>query len=152
MGHFSAVVHANYVVNKNVSPSCMAENIANTWNQRHMTMAAVGNPRLGGLLSTRKVNSLLKTLREEVLGQQLLAASRKPPTKPQPKAKVKYIVGLANAQTGKLADGRDFTATLMSDGLRKAKQSIPNQKEVRRQNLPKFFADAKKDTKIVFWS
>jgi hypothetical protein len=132
----------------------MAENIANTWNQRHVTMAAaIGNPGLGGLLTTRKVNSLLKNSVEEVMGQQLLAACRKPPTKPQPKAKVKYIVGLANAQTGKLADGRDFTATLMSNALGKAKQSIPNQKEGRRQNLLKFFADGKKDTKIVFcWS
>ena len=86
------------------------------------------------------------------MGQQLLAASRKPPTKPQPKAKVKYIIGVDNAQKGKLADGRDFTATLMSDALRKANQSIPNQKEGRRQNLLKFFADAKKDTRIVFWS
>jgi hypothetical protein len=40
MAHFSAVVHANYVVNKNVSPSLMAENIANTWNQHHVAMAA----------------------------------------------------------------------------------------------------------------
>jgi hypothetical protein len=152
MGHFSAVVHSNYVVNKNVSPSRMAENIGNTWNQRHVTMASGGNPGLGGLLTTRKVNSQLKKSREEVMGQQLLTASRKPPTKPQTKAKVKYIVGVDNAQTGKLADGRDFTATLMSDALRKAKQSIPNQKEGRRQNLLKFFADAKKDTKIVFWS
>jgi hypothetical protein len=51
-----------------------------------------------------------------------------------------------------LADGRDFTAALMGDALRKANQDIPNQKEWRRQNLLKFFADAKQDTKIVFWS
>ncbi len=75
-----------------------------------------------------------------------------PPTKTQPKAKVKYIVVVAKAQTGKLADVRDFTAGLMSDALRKAKKSIPNQKEGRRQNLLKSFADAKKDMKIVFWS
>jgi hypothetical protein len=54
MGHFTAVVHANYVVNKNVSPSTMATNIANTWNQRHVKMAAEGNPGLGGLLPVRK--------------------------------------------------------------------------------------------------
>jgi hypothetical protein len=135
MGHFSAVVHSNYVVNKNVSPSRMAENIGNTWNQRHVTMASGGNPGLGGLLTTRKVNSQLKKSREEVMGQQLLTASRKPPTKPQTKAKVKYIVGVDNAQTGKLADGRDFTATLMSDALRKAKQSIPNQKRRKATEL-----------------
>jgi hypothetical protein len=49
----------------------------------------------------------LKKSIEEVMGQQLLTASRKPPTKPQWKAKVKYVVGVAaDAQTGKLADGR----------------------------------------------
>lgn len=117
MGHFSAVVHSNYVVNKNVLPSRMAKNIASTWNQRQVTMARGGNPGLGGLLTTRKVNSLLKNLREEVMRQQLLAAYCKPPTKPQAKAKVKYIVGVDNAQTGKLADCWDFTATLMSDAL-----------------------------------
>jgi hypothetical protein len=84
--------------------------------------------------------------------QQLLAASRKPPTKAQRKAKVKYVVGIANAQTSKLADGGDFTAALMGDALRKANQGIPNQKEGRRQNLLKFFVDAKKDSKITFWS
>jgi hypothetical protein len=152
MGHFTAVVHANYVVNKNVSPSTMATNIANTWNQRHVKMAAEGNPGLGGLLTVRKVHILLKKSTEEVMGQQLLAASRKPPTKPQQKAKVKYVVGVTNAQTGKLADGRDLTAALMGDALCKANQSIPNQKERRRQNLLKFFAKAKKDTKIAFWS
>jgi hypothetical protein len=149
MGHFTAVVHANYIVNKNVSPSTMATNIAITWNQRHVKMAADGNPGLGGLLLTiRKFHSLLKKSTEEVMGQQLLAASRKPPTKPQRKAKVKYVVGIANAQTGKLADGRDFTAALMGDALRKANQSIPNQQERRRQNLLKFFAE----TKIAFCS
>jgi hypothetical protein len=152
MGHFAAVVQANYIVNKNVSPAIMATNIADTWNQRHVKMAAEGNPGLGGLMSKRKVNSLLQRSKEEVIGQQLLTASRKPPTKTHPKAKVKYIVGVGNAQTGKLADGRDFTATLMGDALRKANQGIPNQKEGRRQNLLKYFAEAKKDTKIGFWS
>jgi hypothetical protein len=151
-GHFAAVVHANYVVNKNVSHAIMATNIADTWNQRHVKMAAEGNPGLGGLLSKQKVHSLLKKSKEEVMGQQLLTASRKPPTKAQPKAKVKYVVGIANAQTSKLADGRDFTAALMGDALRKANQGIPNQKEGRRQNLLKFFVDAKKDAKIAFWS
>ena len=86
------------------------------------------------------------------MGQQLLAASRKPPPEPQRKAKVKCVVGVDNAQTGKLAGGRDFTAALMGNALRKANQSIPNQKERRRQNLLKFFDEAKKDTKIAFWS
>jgi hypothetical protein len=82
---------------------------------------------------------------EEVMGQKLLTASRKPPTKPQRKAKVKYVVSVANAQMGKLADGRHFTAALMGDALHKANQSIPNQKERRHQNLFKFFAAAKQD-------
>jgi hypothetical protein len=33
MGHFSAVLQSNYIVNKNVSPAIMATNIADTWNQ-----------------------------------------------------------------------------------------------------------------------
>jgi hypothetical protein len=152
MGHFSAVIQSNYMMNTNVSPAIMVTNIADTWNQCHVKVAAEGNPGLGGLLSKRKVHSLLQRSKEEVIGQQLLAASRKPPTKTQPKAKVKSVVGVAKAQTGKLADGRDFTAALMDDALRKANQGIPNQKEGRRQNLLKFFAQAKKDTKIGFWS
>ena len=152
MGHFGAAVQANYIVKKNVSPAMMATNIADTWNQRHVKMAAEGTPGLGGLLSKRKVLSLLKKSKEEVLGQQLLAASHKPPTKTQQKAKVKYIVGVGNTRSGKLADGRDFTAVLMGDALRKANQGIPNQKEGRRHNLLKFFADANKDAKIAFWS
>ncbi len=115
-------------------------------------MAAEGNPGLGGLLTLRKVHILLKKSTEVVMGQQLLAASRKPATKPHQREMVKYIVGVNNARTGKLADGRDLTAALMGDALRKANQSIPNQKERRRQNLLNFFAEAKKDTKIAFWS
>jgi hypothetical protein len=55
-------------VNKNVSPSTMATNIASTWNQRHVKMAAEGNPGLGGLLTVQKVHSLLKKSTEEVMG------------------------------------------------------------------------------------
>jgi hypothetical protein len=54
MGHFTSVVHANFVVNKNVSPSTMVTNIANTWNQCHVKMAAEGNLGLGGLLIVKK--------------------------------------------------------------------------------------------------
>jgi hypothetical protein len=150
--HFSAVVRASYVVNQNASPDMLEDTIADAWNQRHVHMAAGGNPGLGGLLRKRKVHSILKRCKQEVHSQQLQAASRKPPTKPQPKPKVKYVVGVANAQTGKLADGREFTSTLMGDALRKTNQGIPNQKEARRQNLLKFFVAAKKDTKIAFWS
>jgi hypothetical protein len=152
IGHFTAVAHANSVVNKNVSPSTMATNIANAWNQRQIKMAAEGNPGLGGLLTIRKVYSLLKKSTEEVMGLQLLAASCKPSTKPKRKAKIKYVVGIANAQMGKLADGRDFAAALMGNALCKANQSIANQKERRCHNLLKFFAEAEKDTKIAFWS